>query len=78
MVAGPALAGLLLALWGVAGADLTNPLIGIVRAGFMADAWGVSAAIWIGGLVCLADVIATGYALPRFWSYRSSLAQHPH
>jgi len=52
---------------------LTGPLIGNVRAGFMADAWGVSAAVWIGGLVCLAGVIATGFALPRFWRYQSTL-----
>jgi MFS family permease len=52
---------------------LTGPLIGNARAGFMADAWGVSAAIWIGGLVCLAGVIVTGFALPRFWAYRSAL-----
>lgn len=51
---------------------LTGPLIGNARAGFMADAWGVSAAIWVGGLLCLAGVIATGFALPRFWAYRSS------
>ena len=51
---------------------LTGPLVGTARAGFMADAWGVSAAIWIGGLVCLFGVIATGFALPRFWAYRSS------
>lgn len=53
---------------------LTGPLIGNVRAGFMADAWGVAPAIWIGGLVCLAGVIATGFALPRFWAYRSPVA----
>jgi MFS family permease len=53
---------------------LTGPLIGNARAGFMADAWGVSASIWIGGLVCLAGVVATGYALPRFWAYRSVAA----
>lgn len=51
---------------------LTGPLIGNARAGFMADAWGVGPAIWIGGLVCLAGVVATGFALPRFWGYRSS------
>ncbi len=51
---------------------LTGPLVGNVRAGFMADAWGVSAALWAGGLLCLAGVIATGFALPRFWAYRSS------
>jgi hypothetical protein len=41
----------------------------------MADAWGVSAAVWIGGAICLASVIATGFALPRFWTYRSTPAQ---
>ena len=50
---------------------LTGPLIGNARAGFMADAWGVSASIWVGGLVCLAAVIATGFVLPSFWRYRS-------
>jgi len=54
---------------------LTGPLLGNVRAGFMADAWGVSAAIWIGGAICLVSVIATGFALPRFWAYRSTTAQ---
>jgi MFS family permease len=54
---------------------LTGPLVGSVRAGFMADAWGVSAAVWIGGAICLASVIATGFALPRFWTYRSTPAQ---
>jgi MFS family permease len=57
---------------------LTGPLIGNVRAGFMADAWGVSAAIWMGGVVCLVGVIATGFALPRFWAYRSNLGTSPH
>ena len=52
---------------------LTGPLVGNARAGFMADAWGVPAAIWIGGLACLAGVVATGFALPRFWAYRSQL-----
>ncbi|MEQ1806442.1 MAG: MFS transporter [Burkholderiaceae bacterium] len=56
---------------------LTGPLIGNARAGFMADAWGVSAAIWMGGLVCLAGVVATGLALPRFWAYRSTLGNSP-
>ena len=50
---------------------LTGPLVGNVRAGFMADAWGLSAAVWVGGAVCLAGVVATGFALPRFWAYRS-------
>jgi MFS family permease len=53
---------------------LTGPLIGNARAGFMADAWGVPTAIWVGGAICLAGVIATGFALPRFWAYRSTPA----
>jgi len=56
---------------------LTGPLIGNARAGFMADAWGVQPAIWIGGLVCLAGVVATGFVLPRFWAYRSAAAAAP-
>jgi MFS family permease len=50
---------------------LTGPLIGNARAGFMADAWGVSFAIWMGGVLCLVGVIATGFLLPQFWRYRS-------
>ena len=42
--------------------------------GFMADAWGVSTAVWTGGAICLAGVVATGFVLPRFWAYRSSAA----
>lgn len=53
---------------------LTGPLVGNARAGFMADAWGVSASIWIGGAICLAGVVATGFLLPRFWAYRSTTA----
>lgn len=51
---------------------LTGPLIGNARAGFMADAWGVPVAIWLGGAICLLCVVATGFALPRFWAYRST------
>jgi MFS family permease len=53
---------------------LTGPLIGNARAGFMADAWSVSAAVWVGGLICLAGVALTGFVLPRFWAYRSETA----
>lgn len=42
-----------------------GPIIGNARAGFIADAWGVPAAIGIGGAVCLAGVIGTGFALRR-------------
>jgi MFS family permease len=53
---------------------LTGPLIGNARAGFMADTLGVTSAIWIGGAICLAGVIATGLVLPRFWAYCSTPA----
>ena len=53
---------------------LTGPLIGNARAGFMADAWGVAPAIWVGGAVCLVGVVATGVLLPHFWAYRSTAA----
>lgn len=51
---------------------LSGPLIGNARAGFMADAWGVAPAIWIGGVVCVLGVVATGFLLPRFWAYQST------
>jgi MFS family permease len=51
---------------------LTGPLIGNARAGFMADAVGVTSAVWIGGAICFAGVVATGLALPGFWAYRSA------
>ena len=50
---------------------LTGPLVGNARAGFMADAWGVAPAIWVGGLVCVVGVVLTGFVLPRFWAYES-------
>jgi MFS family permease len=54
---------------------LTGPLVGNTRAGFMADALGVSQSVWIGGAVCFLGVAATGLALPRFWAYRGATAQ---
>jgi MFS family permease len=56
---------------------LTGPLIGNARAGFMAEALGVSSAVWIGGALCLAGVVVTGLALPSFWAYRSTAKRVP-
>lgn len=53
---------------------LTGPLIGNARAGFMAEAWGVPAAVGVGGAICLLGVVATAFLLPRFWAYRSTAA----
>jgi len=49
---------------------LTGPLIGNARAGFTAEVSGLSIAIWSGGAICVAAVIATGFLLPRFWRYQ--------
>jgi len=49
---------------------LTGPLIGNARAGFTAEVSGLSVAIWSGGAVCVAAVVATGFLLPRFWGYQ--------
>ena len=32
----------------------------------------------VGGLVCLAGVVATGFALPRFYAYRSAVGGGPY
>ncbi len=56
---------------------LTGSVLGNVRAGFMADAVGVPAAIWIGRCICLLGMVATGLALPRFWNDRSINADAP-
>lgn len=42
----------------------------------MADALGVAPAIWVGGVVCALGVVATGFALPRFWAYESPVKAH--
>jgi len=49
---------------------LTGPLIGNARAGFTAEVSGLSIAIWSGGAICVAAVVATGFLLPRFWGYQ--------
>ncbi|WP_431265541.1 MFS transporter [Roseateles chitinivorans] len=54
---------------------LAGPLIGNARAGFSADAIGVFSAIWVGGVICVAGVVATGFLLPTFWRYRGGPAR---
>jgi MFS family permease len=49
---------------------LTGPLIGNARAGFTAELSSLSIAIWSGGAICVAAVVATGFLLPRFWGYQ--------
>jgi MFS family permease len=46
-----------------------GPLGGQARAGLVADAWSVRAAITSGGLLCVGGVAATALWLRDFWSY---------
>jgi MFS family permease len=50
---------------------LTGPLLGNMRAGWMAGAMGLGASIAWGGMICTAGVVLAGFLLPSFWHYRS-------
>jgi MFS family permease len=53
---------------------MTGPLLGNARAGFMAERMGLSRSVRIGGLVCVACVVACVPVLPAFWRYRRTEA----
>jgi MFS family permease len=53
-----------------------GPMAGQVRAGLVADAWSVRAAITSGGLACVAGVALTAAWLPDFWSYDAETDPH--
>ena len=48
---------------------MTGPLLGNVRAGFMAERFGLARSIAWGGLLCVAGVALCVPALPAFWRY---------
>lgn len=50
---------------------MTGPLLGNMRAGWMAEAGSTAFSIVSGGLICTLGVLACGFALPAFWRYRS-------
>lgn len=50
---------------------MTGPLLGNMRAGWMAEAGGTALSITVGGFVCTAGVVACAFLLPAFWNYRS-------
>lgn len=52
----------------------SGPLLGNVEAGLVAGAFGVTASVISGGLLCVAGVIVCGVALPRFVSYDARTA----
>jgi MFS family permease len=51
---------------------MTGPLLGNVRAGFMAERFGLAPSIAWGGLLCVAGVALCIPALPAFWRYRQA------
>jgi MFS family permease len=56
---------------------VSGPQLGHVEAGLVAAAFGVTASVISGGVLCVAGVIWCGFALPRFTGYdaRRFLAQ---
>lgn len=50
---------------------MTGPLLGNMRAGWMAEAGGTAFSIAAGGVVCTVGVVACAFILPAFWRYRS-------
>ncbi len=53
---------------------MTGPLLGNMRAGFMASKMGNFNAIFIGGVLCVFACLACIWIFPKFWSYRSELS----
>ena len=52
---------------------MTGPLLGNVRAGFMAERFGLASSIAWGGLLCVAGVALCIPVLPAFWRYRQAI-----
>jgi MFS family permease len=51
---------------------MSGPLLGNVRAGWVAAQSSVSFSLWSGGLACMLAVGMTSLLLPRFWAYRAN------
>jgi hypothetical protein len=49
---------------------MTGPLLGNMRAGFMAERVGLAPSIAWGGVVCVLCVAACVPLFPAFWRYR--------
>jgi MFS family permease len=48
---------------------LTGPMLGSAKMGFVAEAYGVRAALISGGVLCIAAVLGTALLLPKFAVY---------
>lgn len=51
---------------------LSGPKLGDTEAGLVAAAFGVTASIVSGGILCVAGVVICCYCLPKFWRYQAS------
>jgi len=51
---------------------MSGPLLGNVRAGWVASLSSVPLSMWSGGIACMVAVVATSLAFPKFWQYRSA------
>ena len=47
---------------------MAGPLLGNVRAGYIASAFSVQLSLTSGGILCLVGVILTAFLLPKFWN----------
>ena len=53
---------------------MTGPLLGNMRAGFMASEMGNFNSIFIGGVLCVIACLACIWIFPKFWSYTSTVS----
>lgn len=51
---------------------LSGPKLGDTEAGLVAAAFGVTASVVSGGILCLAGVAVSCYLLPKFWGYQNN------
>jgi MFS family permease len=54
---------------------MSGPLLGNARAGWFASLSSVSFSMWSGGIACVIAIVATSFALPRFWAYKPDLEE---
>lgn len=52
---------------------LSGPKLGDTEAGLVAAAFGVTASVVSGGVLCVIGVLACCYLLPKFWKYKSEI-----
>ncbi|OGT38714.1 MAG: MFS transporter [Gammaproteobacteria bacterium RIFCSPHIGHO2_12_FULL_37_14] len=53
---------------------LSGPKLGDTEAGLVAAAFGITASIVSGGVLCVVGVMICSYFLPKFWQYRADSA----